>query len=214
MTEKIGEHIKAVIFDHDDTLVGTYSAKIEQHQHIAREHYDKELSEGDIRAHWGKPVSEFLCLLYDTEDVDQAVAHTITYRDRFPKKLFAATIPTLKRLKHSGMLVGIVTSTIRDNLEHDLKTHQVPRDLIDYVQTLEDTDYHKPDPRVFQPTKEWLKERDVSPGEVVYIGDGIQDMQAAIGSGFSFIGVQTGIITAEQFRAHGAKSVTGLDKLT
>ena len=40
--KELGTNIKAVFFDHDDTLVGTIVPKWAHHKHVARTHYGKE----------------------------------------------------------------------------------------------------------------------------------------------------------------------------
>ncbi|HSW99568.1 MAG TPA: hypothetical protein VLH38_00880, partial [Patescibacteria group bacterium] len=75
MSEHIADTTKVVLFDHDDTLVGTIGTKWEQHKHVAHTFYGKELSDDEIQEHWGKPLTELVCLLYGTDDVDQAMAH-------------------------------------------------------------------------------------------------------------------------------------------
>lgn len=73
--------------------------------------------------------------------------------------------------------------------------------------TADDTPYHKPDPRVFEPALAWLKTQEVIPEEVTYIGDGLHDRSAALGAGFSFLGVETGLVSAEQFAEHSSRSI-------
>lgn len=214
MSEHIADNIKAVFFDHDDTLVGTIDAKWEQHKHVARTFYNKELTDNEIKEHWGKPLMELVCLLYGTDDVDQAMAHNTATHEGFPKELFTATIPTLRHIQAAGKLIGIITATTRFSFEHDLELHQIPKDLLGYTQTADDTPYHKPDPKVFEPAVAWLAERHIRPDEVMYIGDGLHDMRAATGAGFNFLGVETGLVTAEEFLAENAKSIPSIEYLT
>ena len=87
------------------------------------------------------------------------------------------------------------------------------KEIIDYTQTADDTLFHKPDPRVFEPAIKWLSQHKIKLNQVLYIGDGLQDMKAALGAGFSFLGVETGLITAKEFRQQKAKSITNLAKL-
>lgn len=214
MSQYIGNNIKAVLFDHDDTLVGTISAKWAQHKHVARKYYGKELTDDEIELHWGKPLQELVCLLYGTDDVDQAMANNTACHQNFPKELFTASIPTLQHLKATGKLVGIITATSRFSFEHDLTTHAIPQDVLDYTQTADDTSHHKPDPRVFEPALAWLEAQRISPEEVFYIGDGLHDMKAALGAGFNFLGVETGLVTAEQFTENNAISIPTIADLT
>lgn len=205
--DQIGEHIKAVFFDHDDTLVGTIGTKWAQHKHVAKTHYNKTLTDDEITLHWGKPLGELVCLLYGTSDVEEAMAYNTACHEDFPKELFAATIPTLRHIKAAGKLIGIITATSRFSFEHDLTLHKIPREMLDYTQAADDTQFHKPDPRVFEPAINWLTQRQVSPEEVLYVGDGLHDMKAALGAGFNFMGVETGLVTADQFKSAGSSSV-------
>ena len=213
MSEHISENIKAVFFDHDDTLVGTIDAKWEHHKYVARTYYDKELTDDEIKPHWGKPLQELVCILYGTDDVEQAMAYNTATHEAFPKELFTATVPTLSHLHAAGKLIGIVTATSRFSFEHDLELHGVSQEVIDYTQTADDTSFHKPDPRVFEPAKVWLAERDVQPDEVLYIGDGLHDMKAAVTAGFNFLGVQTGLVTADDFARAEVLSIQSIAEL-
>ena len=213
MYTHIADHIKVVLFDHDDTLVGTINTKWAEHKFIAKKYYQKELTDEEIRIHWGKPLEELVCLLYGTDDVKQAIAHNVRHHTEFEKELFTATIPTLQRIKDSGRKLGVITATSRLSFEHDIEHHEVPTELLDYTQTADDTPFHKPDPRVFQPTLKWLAQQNIRPEEVLYIGDGLHDMRAAIGAGFHFLGVETGLVSADEFQRVGAKSIVGIEAL-
>ena len=213
MYTHIADHIKVVLFDHDDTLVGTINTKWAEHKFIAKKYYQKELTDEEIRIHWGKPLEELVCLLYGTDDVKQAIAHNVRHHTEFEKELFTATIPTLQRIKDSGRKLGVITATSRLSFEHDIEHHEVPTELLDYTQTADDTPFHKPDPRVFQPTLKWLAQQNIRPEEVLYIGDGLHDMKAAIGAGFHFLGVETGLVSADEFQRVGAKSIVGIEAL-
>lgn len=213
MSEYIDETVKAVLFDHDDTLVGTIGTKWKHHKYVAKKYYGKELTDDEIKPHWGKPLGELVCLLYGTDNMAQAMAYNTATHEVFPKKLFAAAIPTLRHLKNEGKIIGIITATSRFSFEHDLTSHNFPREIIDYTQTADDTPYHKPDPRVFGPAISWLIEQNIEPSEVMYIGDGLHDMKAAVDAGFNFLGVQTGLVTADEFTAAKAISIKSVAEL-
>ncbi len=204
---------KVILFDHDDTLVQTIQPKWAQHKHIARAYYNIELTDDKIRQHWGKPFSILLQELYETDDVDEALAHNIRTRDAFPKVLFPETSEVLNQLQQSGKRLGLVTATLRQSLEYDLATLNITKNNFKYTQTQENSKFHKPDPKVFDPTKEWLTHEGISFDEVLYVGDALTDMQAAVGAGFHFAGVCTGLVTAEEFKAHGVEALNSLQDL-
>ncbi|HSW48199.1 MAG TPA: HAD hydrolase-like protein [Candidatus Saccharimonadales bacterium] len=206
-------NIKVILFDHDDTLVGTRKAKFAQHKHVAKTYYGKDLSDEEIDLHWGKPLTQLVCLLYGTNDIEDALAKNYSSRVNFPKLLFKETIPTLKYLHSHNKLLGVITATTRNSFEHDLQSLGIPEKLFDYIQTAEDTKYHKPDPRVFEPTIAWLKGKNIDSKEVLYVADGLHDMKAALSIGFNFIGVETGLTTRTQFAENGVVSVTNVGSL-
>ena len=213
MSAHLTDQIKAVFFDHDDTLVGTIEPKWAEHKYIAKRYYGKNLTDDDIRQHWGKPLPELMCILYGTEDTEQAIAYNVLHHQSYPTLLFTATIPVLRHLHTLGKKTGIVTATNRFSFEHDLKSHNIPRKLVDYTQTADDTSFHKPNPKVFQPAQAWLTEQRLQSDQVLYVGDSLADMRAALGAGFNFLGVETGLVTAKQFAHAGALSIADVGGL-
>lgn len=213
MSSYLSEDIKAVLFDHDDTLIGTIGSRWQHHKYVAHKYYNKELTDEEIIAHWGEPFSDLIRHLYETDDIEQALANNNFSRGEYPEPLFEGVVSMLQKLKEAKRLTGIITAANRSDFEQDLKRLHIPRELIDYTQTSDDTPYHKPNKRVFEPTLIWLAEIGVNPDKVVYIGDSLSDMKAAIGVGFKFIGVETGLVSAKQFKDAGAISMPKVSSL-
>ena len=213
MRELIPEGTKAVFFDHDDTLVDTYDAKSKQHKYVAKKWYGIDLPDELIVQNWGKPLNELYRVFYQTDDLATVRMHVDEVYNDFPKKLFDGTIETLQALHDRGLYTGIITATAKYSIDKDLKMHNIPQSLIDYIQTQENTEYHKPDPRVFAPAVRWLGARGVASSQVLYVGDSPNDMLAAKGAGFCFVGVETGFTTRQQFEQMGAVSVKSLVEL-
>lgn len=197
---------RAVLFDHDDTLVGTIKPKFEQHKFIAREYFGKEVTDELIRTHWGKPLHELIGILYGTKDVEKAFEIIRAVHHNYPKILFDGSIDIFQQLHTSGIKTGIITATTRESIGYDFSLLKFPTEHIDYIQTSDEVGFHKPDPRVFDPATEMLAAFEIKSNQIIYIGDGLHDMEAAVSAGLQFIGVETGLVTAEQFRANGAKS--------
>lgn len=209
----IGPEIDIVLFDHDDTLVETIVAKWAHHKFVARTWYNKELTDDEIRPHWGKPFPVLVGLLYETDDIEEALARNASCHEDYPKVLMIHTIPKLRELHAAGKMLGIITATSRFSFEHDMDLHGMPREIIDYTQTADDTEHHKPDGRVFSPAKKWAMEYGIPPHRILYVGDGLHDMHAALDAGFRFIGVETGLTSAEEFQDHDAESVPSTAEL-
>jgi len=206
--------IKAILFDHDDTLVSTIKAKWVQHKFIAKTFYDKDLQDEEIRLHWGKPFTVLIRLLYETDNIDMAMSYNICTRKDFPKALFKDTIKTLTALRGAGIKIGLVTETTSSSLNNDFETLCISKKLFDYIQTEDDTIYHKPDTRVFEPTLKWLAQENIGPNEALYVGDSLNDMKAALSAGLQFLGVGTGLASLDQFKQHGVNSIRKLKELT
>jgi phosphoglycolate phosphatase-like HAD superfamily hydrolase len=213
MTRIIAPHIKAVLFDHDDTLVATREAKWEQHRHIARTYYGKELTDEELHRHWGKPMRTLVGLLYGTVDIERALLLTTRVHHNFPKQLYEDTLGTLGQLRMSGKKIGLISAILDVQLAEDLEHLGIPSELFDYTQTSDATPFHKPDPRVFEPALKWLEGQGITPAETVYVGDGLHDMKAALAAGFAFIGVGTGLVTPEEWDQHGVPAVQRLADL-
>lgn len=190
---------KAICFDHNDTLVEAAKAEWAQHKYIARKFYGKKLTDVELRAHWGKPFTSLLTFLYETTHIDMAMSYNIATKDRFPKTIFRDTLATLKFFRKEKKKIGLVTATSLHSLRCDFQHCGILDNYFDYIQTEDDTVFHKPDPRVFGPTLKWFAENHIEPFEVLYIGDHLKDFEAAKGAGFKFIGVVTGITLAEEF---------------
>ncbi len=82
-----------------------------------------------------------------------------------------------------------------------------------HIQTCEDTDIHKPDPKVFEPTLSKLAEKKVMVEETMYVGDSIQDYFAARGRGLHFVGIADRSTPKKVFHDEGAITIKGLKEL-
>jgi HAD superfamily hydrolase (TIGR01549 family) len=213
MSEFLSEGTRAVLYDHNDTLVETFGSKIPQFQFAAREWYGKDLKEEEIRANWGGPFKQLCGILFETDDIELAYQRVMTIHHNYPQRVFPDTIQTLQRVHSMAIMQGVVTSTTRESFSYDAENQGLPLNLFEHVQTQEDTPFHKPDPRVFDPSLEFLETYGITPEEVTYVGDALSDFEAAQAVGFNFIGVEQGIVTAEEFRAAGAFSVSSLSKI-
>lgn len=208
---------RAVIFDYDDTLVRTMEAKWAQHRHVAREHFAIDLTDSLIAEVWGQPLPEVVRQLYripHDHDVAGALELVYRYNDRYPKLPFVDTMPTLTFLKTHGFRVGIITSTTRRSLAADVDRLSGLFNSVEYIQTADDTEYYKPDRRVFEPAKCWLRSIGIGIEDALYVGDSLLDARAANDVGMNFVGVATGLISTADFRANGYIAIAELREIT
>lgn len=199
---------KAVIFDFDDTLVESKRAKWAQHKHVAKKFYNIDLSDEDIRPHWGKPIWELVSILYRNSDsMDNMRKALYSTRDGFRKKAFPGSADIFSKIIESGREVGVLSATTNFFLVEDLTAYGFPIDRLISIQGADDTTVHKPNGDVFIPMLEKLAEKGIKPKDVVYVGDSLDDFKAASGAGINFIALTTGLYTKEEFEQAGAKVI-------
>lgn len=206
----IPEGIQAVVFDFDNTLVDCIEPKVAQHKHTA-EQLGIQLSDDEIRENWSKhSFSGLLNHLYGSQSPD-ANRLIIEQYDLFPKVPYDDTLRTLQILGRSGIQVAVLTSLRKDRLDKDFEATGIDPDLFAYIQTEEATKVHKPNGAVFDPTIAWLKSAGIeNPGSALYVGDALEDMQAAELAGLGFVAIDRGFIPRQQFEDAGALCISSL----
>lgn len=212
----IFSNLKAIIFDLDQTLFDSFSGIVEAHKLNGKENYNLDITEELIREHWGKPVEEFWKILYqDLDTVDNLLKTTLATREKYhiEAKLFNNVKELLNLLKQKYK-IGIVTSSNSELVYYMLKKQNIDPNIFCLIQGSEQTDYHKPDYRVFELTKEILNKIGIKSTEIVYIGDSTHDYLASKGAGIHFIAVLTGLNSKTEFSALGLQDSFIIDKLT
>ncbi len=200
--------IKAVIFDLDDTLVESRLAKWNHHKFVAKKFYDLDVTDEDMGTHWGKPMHELIENLYKLKDTtENVIKNLISVRNNFPKKIYPDTHNVINEILARGMKLGIVSATLNEFVVSSLEEHNLPVEKFLIIQGADDTDFHKPNPRVFSLVIERLEKEGVLKEEILYVGDSITDFQAANGAGLNFIALTTGLYKEEDFKKFGAKIV-------
>jgi FMN phosphatase YigB (HAD superfamily) len=181
--------IKAILFDYDDTLVNTRGTVYQAHKIAAKKYYDLNLTDELIEPHWGKPYPVMLTGMYQNLDTFEALnANYMTVRRDYPMQIFPDTLPTINLLLKDYAL-GILTAANLELIQFDLETLKFPIDQFALIQTSDDTEVHKPDPKVFDPALKKLQTQHIQPNETLYVGDALTDYQAASGAGLQFIGI-------------------------
>lgn len=205
--------IKAIIFDLDDTLIQTSKAKYKALQHAAKKFYDLDLTDEDIRAHWGKPFERFIGDLFrEVEETQKIIENYYSVRNNFPTPAYEESKESLIYLRKKYM-IGMVTASNKHMTIEDLRIAGLSELMFDQIQTSEDSNYHKPDPKVFEPIKTKFAEKKILANELLYIGDSISDYEAAHGAGISFIGIANRTTPSEKFDKVGSKWITNLTEL-
>jgi phosphoglycolate phosphatase-like HAD superfamily hydrolase len=199
---------KAIIFDFDDTLVESRVAKWAHHTHVAKKFYNIDLVDDDIRKHWGKPFNVLVADLYRGVDTVQNIFDTIaTVKKDFPKYPYKESISTVQKLLDNGIKVGVLSATTNKFLVEDLADLGFPINEFVIIQGADDTSFHKPDSRVFDPLITLLEEEKINKKDILYVGDSIDDFQSSTGAGINYIALTTGLYSQEDFRKAGATRI-------
>ncbi len=206
--------IKAVLFDFDDTLFKTIDIRVKAIKDAAYRFYKIRLSEKEIRKDWGKPIQEFTKILFGNIDsYENIMKHYLELVDKYPNEPHENGLKTINNLV-KYYHTGIVSSSAKDLVIPELIRHKFPVEKFINVQTAEHTKVHKPNPEVFKPTLDKLKQKSVLVSEVLYVGDGIYDFLAARDAGMQFIGIYGRTTPKKHFKKQGARTISKLKELT
>ena len=206
--------IKAVIFDYDDTLVQTMKSAWKGIKESGKRYYNLEITEEQIKKYWGRAYKEMLTGVFNNIDTFENLnTHYEDARKSFPMETYPGALRTINDLLEK-FKIGIVTASGRKLVIDDLTKLEFPVDKFFYIQTSEDTEFHKPDPRVFDPTLNKLKSIGVDKNELAYVGDSVNDYFACRDAGIKFYGIaHGGTSTKEEFQKEGTEVIDKLADL-
>ncbi len=198
-----------ILFDIDDVLLKTSRVKWAQHKFVAKKYYNIELTDETLAKHWGKPFHKMIELLYEQADTPQNMANNFVRHElEFRKQLFPDTLGVLDKLHKAGATMGLITSMRWEIAKIEIKLLKLPLQYFTVVQGSDDSEFHKPDPRVFDPALQTLAQKGFhNKAKMVYIGDALSDFVAARDAGLQFIAVPLGMATANAFHKAGATTV-------
>lgn len=201
MAQKKLLELKVLILDNDGGLIDSSRIAVARFKRVAKNLCLTQPTKRQIQTIWGRPWHEVVRYFWPDEhqrftDTYLADYHTVQYR----------TFPGLPNqlAKLSGHLkLAVLTSRDKTTFLRRLAEAGIPTDLFMMIITMDDTPYHKPDPRVFNSV--WLKLRKsgIKKDEIAYAGDTLIDMQAITGFGGHFIALCTGPFKRKDFLRAG-----------
>jgi phosphoglycolate phosphatase-like HAD superfamily hydrolase len=191
--------IRAVIFDLDNTLIGSLAESLCRIRTLCAMHDIPftALNRARLLNLWGAPA---MTLLTQGLSVTEETADTIHRAwQRYDEHILPPVIPNAHRalswLGRNGITNCLLTSRHRDNTLTILDRHGLLAEFA-LVSTVEDTQFHKPDPRAFEYILDKLqKENGVSPSQCLYVGDTIADVVAGRSADITTLAVMTGQFT-------------------
>ncbi len=205
--------IKAVIFDADGVIINSFMAAFQRHCKIAKElgfiPPPLELFRQHFGKEWQKNFIPALARKLNWPDgaVDKFInTYLQDYKD-FNYPPMPKARETLLALHQQGIVLAIVSNRLKTTLNLRIKRAGLNPDIFYQILSPEDTNFRKPDPRVFDSLLQKLKQqKGILPMEVIYVGDTIEyDMKAAEKHNppLHFIGITSGATTKEEFLQAG-----------
>ncbi len=195
--------LKAVVFDLDDTLLETFKASYNRHEKVALALGLKMPSKKDFYSNWGLPWNPFISRTFSetTPEIFRKKYYEVNPNNFVP--LIDGAKQCLDFFIEQDFFIGILTSRERSSVENRLRETGLFKEAFEKIYAVDETNVHKPDPRVFDGIKNDFKSHGISPSEALYVGDNVVDFKAASGAGLEFAGVLTGVSKKELFVSAG-----------
>jgi len=186
--------LKGVIFDWDGTLADSFLACIKATKEIFSMH-GVELDEERYRENFSPNWYE----IYKNHGIPEECWENIdilwrNYFDYSLVKWREGAEENLSFLKKFGLKIGVVTASTRRDIEEEIP-YLHPERYIDEWIVWEDSERPKPDPL---PLEKILKKLDLSPLEVIYVGDTSQDIVMGKRLNILTIGINSPFTTPEK----------------
>ncbi len=194
---------RAVVFDLDDTLIASTPGYLATMRRTAAE---LGLAEPDTQVML-RPFSswrEAVATVLPGVAFEKFSQHYQTLAQEIPYRAIDGAPAALEVLRQNRPL-GIVTNRERRLCTLRMEQAGIHAKLFDFIFTAEDLPATKPHPRALEPAFKALNGhgRTIRAQDVVYVGDRVQDGQAARGAGAVFVGVLTGVDTVNDFADAG-----------
>lgn len=176
-----------LIFDLDDTLIHSFDSYVQLHQSIAKD-VGLSIPSREALVVYGPTWRDTLERIWPDTDLQPFFDRFEEIADEIPYPAVAGVPEMLTRLRGAGHRLWIVTKRSRLRLQLRMMQAALPLDCFSGIFPVEDQPHPKPDPRCFEPIWEAVGGR----VPALYVGDRLEDQQAAKEAGLSFVAVKTG----------------------
>lgn len=198
--------IKLVSVDFDGTLCMTEESTYFIENEVAVQMGHEPMSREVHQKTWGQEleiaikervpginVPRFMELLY--------AAHMAAVKEGSIDTVSDENLQAMDKLMANYLKLALLTSRSIDEAQHLMHDDHPLNSRMEKFYYKENSDFLKPDPRVFAKV---LKDFDLKPSEIVYVGDAVSDAKAAKGAGLHFVAVlESGVRAKEDFKNLG-----------
>lgn len=177
--------IHTVLFDWDGTLVNSKRAIMQTYRDVTSEVMGREYptTPEEVSLIMPMRLSESVGIISPDPEVARELAARFTAaylrNSELLAEAFPGTIETLQSLRSRGITLGVVTSKGRGRMQADAERYGLV-EFFDVVVTGDDSKERKPHPG---PIIDALEVLGVTGDQVIYVGDGPQDVIAGKGAG-------------------------------
>ena len=194
--------IKAILFDFDDTLCQTFEQVLKIENTVLHDMNRKPFTKEALKQTWGPPRQDAIVVrspginVKDFMNRYYALAQALHEKNEIDV-VSESNLKVLEKIQEWDINVSVLTSRSANEVRHlALPSSQLTKS-IDSIYDTDATKHRKPDPRVFDVV---LKDLQVHPSEILYVGDALDDAIASIKAGIHFVAtLESGLRTKADF---------------
>jgi len=185
--------VKAVLFDYDGVLVNSMPFHVKAWQSVFSD-FEITIEPDEVLLREGARSIELACEIFADRCVEISELELKEFIDKKQKiyrkiteaKVENGTEPFLKNLRKQGKLIGLVTGTVRLNIEHSHSPEFI--ELFDTIITADDIKNGKPNPECYLNS---ARELAVSPEHCLAVENAPLGIQAAKNAGMQVAALMT-----------------------
>ncbi len=179
--------IKAILFDLDGTLVDTSEFIYQAYEHTLSLYKYKVIKRKLLAPHIGRGLSAIYKDLAPKGDNKSLMETHNSFQEKhfYLVKSFPDILGVIKKLRKTGLKIGIVTSRYK-NTPKTLESAGLNPNLFDVIITADNVTNPKPDPEGIILALDKLK---IKPEEAIFVGDATVDIEMGKNAKVKTVGV-------------------------
>lgn len=172
-----------VIFDVDGTMIDTVDVVFATYRKVYLDEFKRDLPRENLMEAFRLPTLLAMKHLGFKDAVEaEEKFHKHLMKEFCNVKPFEGIRHVLEQLESRGVVTGIVTSRVRNEVESDVCLQGLIKNF-KYIICADDTEKHKPDPG---PLLKLISMSGLKASEILYIGDTYNDFMCAKAAGVDF----------------------------
>lgn len=201
---------KVVIWDWNGTLADDAGASLLATNDILKNHGKAPINMEQYYEYIDTPISRFYGHLFDLDEVPMSVIgkEFYEYYPKYFEGLHRGAAPLLEQLRRAGTLQVILSSAHRENIKRDMARCGISQ----YFDEILAADDLLADSKV-ERGKAWIEKQEISPADMVMIGDTLHDFDTAKAMGVDCILCAIGHQSEADLRTAGVPVVAEFSEL-